>query len=86
LVVDPDGRAVLVLGRLDPAPTGKTYETWIIEEGTPRPAGLFDGADAVDLVPVEGSVPTGAVVAVTVEDAGGVLVPSSDPVVASEPV
>lgn len=85
LVVGPDGRALLLLPGLDPAPAGKTYEVWIVASGPPRPAGLFSGRDAVDVVAVDGPVEPGAVVAVTVEDAGGVPAPTSDPVVASAP-
>jgi anti-sigma-K factor RskA len=86
LVVGPDGRALLLLPGLEPAPAGKTYEVWIVASGSPRPAGLFDGRDAIDVVTLEGRVEPGAVVAVTVEAAGGVPAPTSDPVVASAPV
>ena len=41
LIVD-DGRATIVACVEEP-PAGKTYEAWVIEEGTPRPAGLFSG-------------------------------------------
>lgn len=87
LEVDPDGRAVLVLGGLDPAPSGKTYEIWVIEgEAAPVPAGLFSGREGAELVLVDETVDEGAVVAVTIEDAGGVDAPTTDPVLASEPV
>ena len=46
LVVAADGRAVLVLDGLGPAPAGKTYEIWIIEGEAPAPAGVFPGATA----------------------------------------
>ncbi len=86
LVVDPDGTAALVLHGLGPAPQGQTYETWIIEGDTPRPAGLFPGQDGIDIVLVDGAVSPGAIVAVTVEPAGGVEAPTTDPVVASDSV
>jgi anti-sigma-K factor RskA len=87
LVVDPDGRAVLVLDGLGPAPSGKTYEVWVIEgEAAPVPAGLFPGEEGGDLVLVQEDVGAGAVVAVTIEDAGGADAPSTEPVIASEPV
>ena len=50
LVVGENGDAVLVLDTVDPAPAGKTYEAWIIEGETPRPAGLFPGAGGQDVV------------------------------------
>ncbi len=86
LVVDDGGRAVLVLDGLDPAPTGKTYELWIFEGENASPAGLFPGQDGLDWVGLEGTVNTGDVVAVTIEEAGGVEVSANDPIVASAPV
>lgn len=85
LVVDPQGQAVLALHGLDPAPSGKTYEVWIVEGGTPTRAGLFPGRDGADVVIVDGKVDAGNVVAVTVERAGGVDAPSTEPIVASNP-
>jgi anti-sigma-K factor RskA len=84
LVVTEDGRAALVLDGLGPAPDGKTYALWIIEDDTPAPAGLFPGSEGLELVALDGTVDQGDVVAVTVED-GPVQAPSSEPVVASEP-
>ncbi len=86
LVVDPDGRAVLVLGGLEPAPDGKTYEVWVVEGDTPVPAGLFPGSGAAELVDVEGTVGEGDVVAVTLEEADGAEAPTPPLVVASDPV
>ena len=86
LHVAGDGTAVLVLDSLGPAPAGKTYETWIIDGGQATAAGLFDGSHDRDLVPVEGTVAPGSVVAVTLEEAGGVEVSENDPIVASSPV
>ena len=86
LVVGENGDAVLVLDTVDPAPSGKTYEAWIIEGETPRPAGLFPGADGQDVVLIDGTVAPGAVVAVTVENADGVDAPTTQPIVASNPV
>ena len=86
LVVASDGHAVLVLNELDPAPSGKTYEMWIVTDGTAASAGLFPGRDGIDIVALEGVVDGGAVVAVTVEPKGGVDQPTIEPVVASEPV
>ena len=86
LVVGPEGEAVLVLDGMDPAPAGKTYELWIIEGDTPQRAGLFPGRDGRDVVPVDGTVAEGDIVAVTIEDAAGVDAPTTTPIVASNPV
>jgi anti-sigma factor RsiW len=84
LVVRPDGRAVLVLDGLAQAPSGMTYVAWIIEDGTPAPAGAFPGRDEIDVVPLDGTVDAGDVVAVTVEEQL-VRAPTTDPVVTSAP-
>jgi anti-sigma factor RsiW len=87
LVVAEDGRAALVLHGLDPAPTGKTYELWVMEGGTdPVPAGLFPGRDGPELVALESAVEPGDAVAVTIEEAGGVDAPTTRPLVTSEPL
>lgn len=86
LVVDPDGRAALVLTDMGPAPSGQTYQAWIIEDDNPIPAGIFPGADGLDVVLVDGDVADGEVVAVTVEKSGGAETPSLPPLVASDPV
>ncbi len=83
LVVDDEGAAVLVLDGLGAAPEGKTYEVWVSDGGAPVRAGLFDGAPERDVVPVAVPVEAGSTVLVTVEDAGGVDAPTTDPIVAS---
>lgn len=86
LVVDGESAEgwVLVNG-LDEAPEGKTYEAWVIE-GDDRPvaAGLFSGGGDRTVVPLTVPVPEGAIVAVTVEQAGGVEQSTQDPVFVSE--
>ncbi|HUG65903.1 MAG TPA: anti-sigma factor [Gaiellaceae bacterium] len=86
LVVDPAGRAALVLSNLGPAPAGQTYQAWIVEDGNPISAGIFPGEDGLDIVLVEGDVAEGEIVAVTVEQAGGAEAPTLPPLVASDPV
>jgi anti-sigma-K factor RskA len=86
LVVGGEGDAVLVLDSLGPAPAGRTYEVWVSDGGAPVRAGLFDGDSDRDVVPVEQTVAPGSVVLVTVEPAGGVDAPTTQPIVASEPV
>ncbi|HEX4745938.1 MAG TPA: anti-sigma factor [Gaiellaceae bacterium] len=87
LVVDDEGRAVLVLDGLDPAPTGKTYQVWIVGHGDdPVSAGLFPGSDGVEIVGVDGTVEPAQVVAVTIEDDGGADAPTTEPIVGTMPV
>jgi anti-sigma factor RsiW len=84
LVVSPDGRAALVMRNLDPAPEGQTYQAWVIEGKTPTPAGLFDGDDRRDVVLLDEKVPANAVVAVTVEQDGGVDAPTQKPFILAQ--
>jgi anti-sigma-K factor RskA len=80
LVVRNTGQAALVMRALPRAPSGKTYEAWVIEGGRPRPAGLFDGGSGPQAVVLDEPVPEGAQVAATIEEAGGVEAPRGEPV------
>jgi anti-sigma factor RsiW len=84
LVVTPTGQGALVLSRLDPAPNGKTYEAWVAEGGSPKPAGTFDGGGDVTTFALSRPVPNGATVLVTVEKAGGTDLPTQMPFVTVE--
>ncbi|MWV57262.1 anti-sigma factor [Rathayibacter sp. VKM Ac-2754] len=76
------GRSALVVDDLAPLPEDKTYELWYIGTSGAVPAGTFDGGDGRTVAPLEGTLAEGAVVAVTVEDAGGSDVPTTDPILA----
>jgi anti-sigma-K factor RskA len=84
LVLGPNRTATLHIAGLSPAPSGKTYEAWVIPKGgAPRPAGLFPGGGSTT-VRLRGTVPRNAVVAVTRERAGGASTPTP-PVLFSTP-
>jgi anti-sigma-K factor RskA len=75
LAVAPDGSAAIALSAPD-APAGKTYEAWVIRNGTARRAGLLPGTSTLRIqLPVR----KGSVVAVTLERAGGVDLPTNPP-------
>ena len=86
LVVASGGAAVLVLDDLAAAPAGKTYQAWVVKGRTPVSAGTFEAHGTHAVVPIPQAVTTGAVVAVTVEQAGGASSPTLPPVAASDPV
>jgi anti-sigma-K factor RskA len=76
LQVDRVGHAVLAVDHVARAPSGKTYEAWVIPEGkAPERAGLFGGGGRVN-VRLGPRVPAGSKVAVTLERAGGVDAPT----------
>jgi len=81
LVVTPMGEGALVLNRLGPAPSGRTYEAWVARGAAPEPAGTFDGGSGIVLVQLEKLVPAGATVMVTVERDGGTPAPTRQPFV-----
>ena len=83
VVVSDDGEAALVVAGLEPAPEGRTYEIWVLEDGEPRRAGEFEGTGGRDVVRLTRTVPPDAGVAVTVERDGGVDRPTSDPILAT---
>jgi anti-sigma-K factor RskA len=79
LMIGPNRTATLHVSGLSAAPSGKTYEAWVIPAGRPpRPAGLFP-AGGNTTVRLRGTVPKNAVVAVTVEPAGGSKQPTTKP-------
>lgn len=85
LVVDQEsGEGKLVISGLASAPSDKTYEAWVIEGDQAVPAGLFSGGEDQTVVPLTEPVPEGAIVAVTVEQAGGVDAPTQQPIITSE--
>jgi anti-sigma-K factor RskA len=87
LLVTPGGdEAALVVCGLTPAPSDKTYEAWVIKGKTPRPAGLFRGGSGCPPVLLDRKVPTGAIVAVTLERKGGAQKPTGPILVHSEKV
>ena len=85
LVIGADRTATLHVTGLSAAPSGKTYEAWVIPaHQSPRPAGLFPGGAGTN-VRLRGTVPKNAVVAVTVEPAGGSQQPTTKPFFVSPP-
>jgi anti-sigma-K factor RskA len=85
VAVAPDGTAALAF-TVPPAPAGKAYEAWVIQGGTPKPAGLFEGGDGTSVLDIEQPVRRGAVVAVTLERDGGAKRPTQTPLAVSRAV
>ena len=84
VVLGPNRTATLHISGLSAAPSGKTYEAWVIPKGgSPRPAGLFPGGGSTT-VRLRGTVPRNAQVALTRERAGGASTPTP-PVLFSTP-
>ena len=79
-VVVRNGHATLSATGLGAAPSGKTYEAWVIPASGPaRPAGLFSGGAGTS-IHLRGTVPRNAGIAVTIEPAGGSRKPTTKPI------
>ncbi|MBX6762661.1 MAG: anti-sigma factor [Rubrobacteraceae bacterium] len=78
-----NGKMILTASNLPPAPDGKTYQIWVIENGTPKPAGLFTPSGKAVAVPVQVRAKKAQAVAVTIEPAGGSKRPTSSPILVS---
>ena len=81
LIVPANGARPYLILELPAAPTGKTWEAWVIHGGTPVRAGQSDdrGVTILDLAAPLGP---GDTVAITPEPAGGVDRPTGAPVLA----
>jgi anti-sigma-K factor RskA len=86
LLVTSGGDAALVVCDLEAAPSDRTYEAWVIQGETPRPAGLFRGGSGCSPVLLDRKVPAGSQVAVTLEQRGGATRPTGPLLVRSEGV
>ena len=76
-------QATFIATGIDEAPSGKTYQLWFIEDGTPVSAGTFDPRDGVAVLRVPQEFETGSAAAVTIEPTGGSDQPTTDPILAS---
>jgi anti-sigma factor RsiW len=86
LVVSAGGEAALIVSKLPKAPSGKTYEAWVIANGKPQRAGTFVGGGDTSLVTLERPVPKGAKVAVTLERKPGTDQPTTRILISSPAV
>lgn len=85
LAIGANGRGVLVLDGLGAPPAGKEYQAWVIKPKAKSPlsAGLFSGEETI--MPLSVSVTPGSVVAITIEQAGGVDAPTQTPKLVAQP-
>ncbi len=85
VVIGGEGKAALVVSGLKPAPAGKTYEAWVIQDGKAYPAGTFDARTSTVTIRLKHAVPRGAVIGITIERTGGAAAPTMQPIVTSAP-
>ena len=85
LFVAPDSTvALLTVNGLPPLSAQQTYEFWLIRNGQPQPAGIFNvGAGGSERILVQGAGPLGQFdqAGITVEKAGGSQTPTLDALV-----
>ena len=68
---------------LEEAPSGRTYQLWLIKGDRPVSAGTFQIEDGVAVLEVAQPVEDYDAAAVTIERAGGVDQPTTDPILSS---
>ena len=84
VVLGANRTATLHVSGLAVAPHGKTYEAWVIPAGgTARPAGTFRGGTSGSTLRLRAALPPRAVLAVTLERAGGVSSPTTSPILST---
>jgi hypothetical protein len=85
IFVNPKSGVLLVASNLPPAPAGKIYEMWVIpKQGLPVAAGIFQAGETATAVHVRKlglNLAATQTIAVTLEPAGGVPQPTSQPVI-----
>lgn len=85
VAIAPDGEGVLVVEHLPAAPSGMTYEAWVIPHGgRPQRAAVFAGGEDITMVKLAMHVPRGATIAATVEKHGGSDQPTSKPLLTAQ--
>jgi anti-sigma-K factor RskA len=78
------GAGVMVTDGLSPAASGRTYQLWIVEAGTPRSIATFSSGSAGRTIRLAAPPSSGSVVAVTNEPSPGSAQPTSTPLLAGE--
>ena len=80
LVRQRSGTAALIVSALPRAPSGRTYEAWVVRGAVPPvPAGVFHGGGRPTVFVLERPVVDVARVLVTLERAGGAKAPTGKP-------
>lgn len=80
-VVELEGnRSIVTAENMPSPPEGKTMQIWVIQDGTPQPAGTFEPGSGPMATAIEGSLEKAEAVAITVEPEGGSEQPTSEPV------
>lgn len=75
-----EGVAIVTVEGLAPAPTGHSYQLWVIHDGAPRPAGLLSPVPGEpEPLLLEGPFAPGDAVAITIEPVGGSALPTTEP-------
>jgi hypothetical protein len=82
--VSPSQGVLLIAGNLQPAPSGKAYEMWIVKDGKAKAAGMFQSAPDGSAMHIQrGTVANTDAVAVTLENEAGADQPTSTPLFAA---
>jgi anti-sigma-K factor RskA len=83
-VVGADRGAVFAATGMDEAPSERTYQLWLIDEGEPVSGGTFDVEDGIAIVRTPRSLRDFEGAAVSIEPRGGSIAPTTEPFMASQ--
>ena len=82
--VSPSQGVLLIAGNLQPAPSGRAYEMWIVKDAKAKSAGMFQSAPDGSAMHIQrGSMENTDTVAVTLENESGADQPTSTPLFAA---
>lgn len=67
-----EGAAVLLGDSIEPVPDDSTYQVWLVSDGSATSIGTFEpDSDGAAELRADGADPTGSIVGITIEPAGG---------------
>lgn len=75
--------AFLVATGLEEVPRNHVYQVWLMRDGTPVSAGLFDAADAISVIELDVRLEDYEDAAITIEPEGGSPSPTTQPILAT---
>lgn len=75
--------ATMIATGFDEAPARHVYQVWLMKDGTPVSAGLFDGSQDVSIIEMEAELSRFEAAAITIEPDGGSAGPTTEPILTS---
>jgi len=85
IYMQEQGTALLIVEGLEPLPSDMTYQVWAIDESGPQGIGLFTTTPTAEgTIVLQVDLSRATSIAITIERAGGSLLPTSAPILSAE--